>query len=94
MIPGFARDVDEICALLPYYAASSGNFLPTFRVSLSVQFSWVKKSKNDFLDFLVFEDVETSIKITTRRRVMSEKSADFFKSDEVWEDVGLSSRRL
>ena len=29
-------DVDGNCALLGYYAASSGNFLPTFRDSLSV----------------------------------------------------------
>jgi hypothetical protein len=32
MISAFRRDdVDEICALLGYYAASSGNTLPTFR---------------------------------------------------------------
>jgi hypothetical protein len=28
---GLRRDVDEICALLAYYATSSGNLLPTFR---------------------------------------------------------------
>jgi hypothetical protein len=27
MISGFRREVDENCALLDYYAASSGNFL-------------------------------------------------------------------
>jgi len=31
MIAGFRREVQENCALLGYYAASSGNFLPTFR---------------------------------------------------------------
>jgi hypothetical protein len=31
MTSGFPRDVDDICALLGYYAASSGNPLPTFR---------------------------------------------------------------
>ena len=31
------------CALLGYYAASSGNFLPTFRDNLSVQSSWSLK---------------------------------------------------
>jgi len=36
MISGFRRQVDEDCALLGYYAASSGNFLPTFRDNLSV----------------------------------------------------------
>ena len=35
-IPGFRREVDEKCALLRYYAASSGNFLPTFRDDLPV----------------------------------------------------------
>jgi hypothetical protein len=39
---GFRREVDKNCALLSYYAASSGNFLPPFRDNLSVQFS-----KND-----------------------------------------------
>ena len=37
MILGFRRDVDENRALLEYYAASSGNFLPTFRDGMSVQ---------------------------------------------------------
>jgi hypothetical protein len=36
---GFCRKVDENCALLSYYAASSGNFLPTFQDNLSVS-SW------------------------------------------------------
>jgi hypothetical protein len=31
LISGFRSDVDEICALLGYYAASCGNCLPTFR---------------------------------------------------------------
>jgi hypothetical protein len=31
VISGFRRDVDQICALLGYYAASSGNTLPTFQ---------------------------------------------------------------
>jgi len=35
----------EICALLGYYAAYSGNSLLTFRDNLSVPSSWVKKSK-------------------------------------------------
>jgi hypothetical protein len=37
-IPGFRRDVD-ICALLEYYAASSGNSLPTFRDNVLVPLS-------------------------------------------------------
>jgi hypothetical protein len=39
---GFRREVDENCALLSYYAASSGNFLPTFRDNLSATSSRVK----------------------------------------------------
>jgi hypothetical protein len=35
MVSGFRREVDDNCALLGYYAASSGNFLPTFRNNLS-----------------------------------------------------------
>jgi hypothetical protein len=45
VISGLPRDVDEICALLGCYAASSGNPLPTFRDNVSVPSSRVKKSK-------------------------------------------------
>ena len=44
-ISGLRREVDEICALLGYYAAYSDNSLPTFRDKLSVPSSRVKKSK-------------------------------------------------
>ena len=37
MISGLRLEVDDSCALLGYYAASSGNFLPTFRDNLLVQ---------------------------------------------------------
>jgi hypothetical protein len=53
LISGFRRDVDEICALLGYYAALSGSSVTTFRDNQSVPFSRVKKS---FLDFLTLED--------------------------------------
>jgi len=36
VISGFHREVDEACALLGCYAASSGNFLRTFRDNTSV----------------------------------------------------------
>jgi len=36
VISGFRREFYEICTLLGYYAASSGNFLPTVRDNLSV----------------------------------------------------------
>jgi hypothetical protein len=46
VISGFRREVAENCALLGYYAVSSGNFLPTFGVNLSVPssgFEYLKK---------------------------------------------------
>jgi hypothetical protein len=52
---GFRRDVDEICALLGYYAASNGNPLPTFRDNVSVSSSRVKKPFSSW-DFLDLED--------------------------------------
>ena len=36
MNSGFSREVDENCAVLGYYAASSGNFLPTFGDNVSI----------------------------------------------------------
>ena len=36
VISDFHREVADNCALLGHYAASSGNFLPTFRNNLSV----------------------------------------------------------
>jgi hypothetical protein len=43
---GFRHEVDENCALLGYYAASSDNCLPTFRDNLSVPSSKVKNLEN------------------------------------------------
>ena len=45
---GFRHDVDEICALLRYYAALSGSSVPTFRDNLSVHLQG--------LDFSTLED--------------------------------------
>jgi len=42
VISGVRREVADNCALLGYYAASSGNFLTTFRDNLSVPSSRVK----------------------------------------------------
>jgi hypothetical protein len=44
VISGFHHEVDEICALLEYYAVKSGNSLPTFQ-NLFVPSSTVKNSK-------------------------------------------------
>jgi hypothetical protein len=47
VISVFRREIDENCALLGYYAASSGNSLPTFRDNISVppsrEYSWPLK---------------------------------------------------
>jgi hypothetical protein len=40
---GFRRNVDEICGLLGYYAASCGNCSPTCRDNVSVASSRVKR---------------------------------------------------
>jgi len=45
MISDFRRKAAENCALLSYYAASSGNFLPTFRYNPSVPSSGFKNRK-------------------------------------------------
>ena len=44
VISGFRHEVYENCALLSYYAASSGNLFPTFRDNLSVPSAGVEKS--------------------------------------------------
>jgi hypothetical protein len=42
---GSLRKVDENCTLLGYYAASSDNFLPSFRNELAVPSSGFKNRK-------------------------------------------------
>jgi hypothetical protein len=49
VISGFHRDVDDICSLLGYYTAQSGNSVLTFQDNLSIPSSRVKKSNLDFL---------------------------------------------
>ena len=63
VITGFRRDINEICALLGYYAASCGNPLPTFRDSVSVPSSRAKKSKKTWpLNMGPIRYPETSVK--------------------------------
>jgi hypothetical protein len=45
VISGFHHDADEICTLLGYNTALSGNPLLTFKDNVSVPSSRVKKSK-------------------------------------------------
>jgi len=47
VISGFRREVTENCTLLGYYAASSGNSLPTFR----------ETCRSHLQGFLTHEDV-------------------------------------
>jgi len=42
MIAGFTRSVNEVCALLGFYAAQNGSLLPTFRDNLSVSSARIK----------------------------------------------------
>ena len=49
VISGFRREVDENCALLSYYTASSGNSVPMFRNNLSVPYSGVKSRRGKHL---------------------------------------------
>ena len=66
----FRREVAENCTLLGHYAASSDNFLPTFRDNLLVPFLDSCSLKMGPTGF-----PETSVKITTTHRVMTENSA-------------------
>jgi hypothetical protein len=52
MMSGFRREVDKNCALLGYYAASSGNLLQTFRDNLSVPSSGRTGSPKEGTDML------------------------------------------
>jgi hypothetical protein len=50
------------CALIGYYAASSGNFLPTFRDNLSVPFSGLKNPKSRILKVAPIGCYEMSVR--------------------------------
>ena len=52
VISGFRREVDKNCSILGYYAASSGNFLPTFWDTLSVPYL----KMGPMIGFLTLED--------------------------------------
>jgi hypothetical protein len=69
LISGFRRDVDDICALLGYYAASCGNCLPTFRDNVSVPSSRVKSpSKKERKPATYNADSEKYGGVAVRRR--------------------------
>jgi hypothetical protein len=61
--PGSRREVDEIYALLGYYAAHISNSLPTFRGNVSVPSSKVKKYKMNWpLKIGQMSCVETTVR--------------------------------
>jgi hypothetical protein len=72
-ISGFRHDVDELCALLGYYAASSGNPLPTFRDNVSLPYSRSPR-KNSPLKMVPKHCPETSVKgyHSTLRNILEE----------------------
>ena len=65
MISGFHHEVYENCALLGYYTAGSGNFLPTLWDNQSVPSSGVKNPKESLL---------TQYKVNIGKSVGHEKS--------------------
>jgi hypothetical protein len=56
MISGFHHNADEICALLGYNTALSGNPLPTFQDNVLVPSSKGQEVQEDYLDFVTLED--------------------------------------
>jgi hypothetical protein len=57
VISAFRRKVPANYTLLGYYAASSGNFLPTFRDNLSVPAVGFKNRKERFLNLTAGTDM-------------------------------------
>jgi len=80
VISDFRSEADENCALLGCYAASSGNFLPTFRDDLSIPSSRVKN-----FGFLTLEEgtdrLSRNVGNYTTRRVITQRRADLLNSD-------------
>jgi hypothetical protein len=68
VISGFLRNVDEICALLGYYAALSGSSVPTFRYNLTVPYSRVRWNR--------WVVPKRRYRTTTQRCIITQKSAD------------------
>jgi hypothetical protein len=65
VISGVRREVDKNCALLIYYAGSSGNYLPTFRDNIFFLFSRVKDPRIRelwTLNMLPMGSCETSVR--------------------------------
>jgi hypothetical protein len=80
VIPGFRRDLDELCALLWCYAVFSGSSVPTFRDKLSVLSSKVKKSRPLKMGQIVSK---RRYRTTIQRCVIPQKSTDLIELSHV-----------
>jgi len=69
--------INENCTLLDYYAASSGNFLTTFRDDLSFPFSGFKNSWTLKLDPTGHPETSVTIYHYSLRNNPEEYSSDF-----------------
>jgi hypothetical protein len=72
LISGFRRDVDKICALLEYYAALSGNPVPTFRANLSVPSARIKNSEKKNMGRIVCPESLVQDYNSTPRNILEE----------------------
>jgi hypothetical protein len=52
---GFRRDIEENCAILEYYTALSGSFVPTFWGNLSI-FKGEEVQEIEELDYMTLDD--------------------------------------
>jgi hypothetical protein len=75
---GFRRDVDEICALLGCYAASSGNPLRTFRDKVSVPSSRVKQSNEAGCPETSVKDYHSTLRNTLEERRSDDETGSPF----------------
>jgi hypothetical protein len=84
----FVWRLDESCALLGYYAASSGNPLPTFRDNVSVPSSRVKKSKKKRRRFgtTYLSHLQGSKSPTRKEDVSGLRICPIFKGQEIQEE--------
>jgi hypothetical protein len=81
VVSDFSREVEENCALLCYYAASSGNFLPTFRDNLLVLSCPLKIEP--------IGGPEHPSVVTTTRCVITQRSAVVFFLDRFSRIIGI-----
>lgn len=84
MISGLHREVDDIFALLGYYAACSGNFVPLFRDTFSVLSSKFMKSLT--LIMRPIDCVETSVR-NYHYRLRNDREERRFKITKYMEQV-------